>query len=96
LTELGCTAPSFDRVVRTKLSLRAKYELLRQGKLKESDSILASLYRRMFEDEEESQPDRKNAAKLPPIGQVEKHFSDGGSFFETTDDGWSMTGFLLK
>ena len=96
LTELGGKTPSFDRAVRTKLSLRVKYELLRQGKLKESDSVLASLYRRMFEDEENSPPDPKNAAKLPPIEEVEKFLPDGGSFFETTDDGWSMTGFFLK
>lgn len=96
LIELGCKAPSFDRVVRTKLSMRAKYQLLRQGKLKESDSIMASLYRRMFEDEEGGQPDPLNAAKLPPLEQIEKHLPDGGSYFETIDDGWSMTGFLLK
>ena len=96
LTELGCESPVFDRVVRTRLSLRAKYQLFRQGKLKESDSILASLARRMFEDEEGSQPDPLNAAKLPPIEQIEKHLPDGGSFFESIDEGWSMTGFLLK
>ena len=50
----------------------------------------------MFEDEEGSQPDPLNAAKLPPIEQIEKHLPDGGSFFESIDEGWSMTGFLLK
>jgi hypothetical protein len=57
---------------------------------------MAAIYRRMFEDEDGSQSDPLNAAKLPPIQQIEKHLPDGGSHFETIDDGWSMTGFLLK
>ena len=96
LKELGCANPSLDRLVRTKLSLRVKYRLLRQGKLKDSDSVLAALARRMFEDEDGGQPDPLNAAKLPPLQQIEKFLPDGGSYFESTEDGWTMTGFLLK
>lgn len=96
LNELGGVAPSFDRIVRTKLSMRAKYHLLRQGKLKESDSIMAALYRRMFEDEDGDEPDANNAAKLPPMKKIQQHFPDGGGYFETIQDGWAMTGFLLK
>lgn len=96
LQELGLKTASFDRLVRTKLSLRVKYQLLRQGKLKDSDSVLASLARRMFEDEDGGQPDPLNAAKLPPLNAIEKFLPDGGSFLESTADGWQMTGFLLK
>jgi hypothetical protein len=96
LKDLGCEKPMFDRAVRTKLSLRAKYQLLREGKLKDSDSVLASLARRMFEDEDGGQPDPLNAAKLPPLEQIEQFLPDGGSYIESTADGWFMTGFLLK
>jgi hypothetical protein len=96
LKELGCGSPAFDRVVRTKLSLRVKYELLRTGDLKDSDSILSTVVRRMFEDDEGGQPDPLNAEKLPPLQKIEKHLPDGGSYFERSDDGWSITGFLLK
>jgi hypothetical protein len=96
LKELGAKTPAFDRMVRTKLSLRAKYQLLRQGKLRESDSLLATLAKRLFEDEDGGQPDPLNAAKLPPLKQIEKFLPDGGSFIESTDEGWSVTGFLLK
>ncbi|MCG8651964.1 MAG: membrane or secreted protein, partial [Pirellulales bacterium] len=91
IKDLGGTHPAFDRAVRMKLSLRAKYELLRKGMLKDSDSLLSALYRRVFEDEEGDQPDPLNAAKLPPIGQVEQFFPNGGSFFEVKPDGWSVT-----
>ena len=98
LQELGCKQPVFDRVVRTKLSLRVKYELLRQGKLKDSDSVLAKLIQRIAEEELEQggEPDPLNADKLPPIEKIEKFLPDGGSYFEETEDGWKVTGFLLK
>lgn len=93
---LGGNSPAFDRLVRTRLSLRAKYQLLRQGKLKESDSVLASFYRRFLEDDEGSEPEPLNAGNLPPIEKIEKYLPDGGSYFETTVEGWSLTGFFLK
>ncbi len=95
LKQLGCEQPAYDRIVRMKLSMRAKYQLLRQGKLKESDSVLASVYRRIAEDAEGEEP-AMDAAQLPPMAQIEKYFPDGGSYFETTDDGWAISGFLLK
>jgi hypothetical protein len=78
------------------MSMRAKYELLRQGNLKDSDSVLSTILRRVIDDEDGGQPDPLNARKLPPIGQIEKHLTDGGAFVEETTEGWSMTGFFLK
>lgn len=97
MKQLGAAEVSFDRIVRTKLSLRVKYQLLRQGRLKESDTLLASLIRRAFENADEGgEPDPLNAAKLPPLNQIEKHLPEGGNFIEVTEDGWEMTGFFLK
>ena len=84
LKDLGCKDSSFDRAVRMKLSLRAKYELLRQGKLKESGSVMASFYRRFLQgDEEEEDPDPLKVETLPPLEKIERYLPDGGSFFET-------------
>ena len=96
LKDLGCKDAAFDRAVRMKLSLRAKYELLRQGKLKESGSVLASLYRRFLQSDEQEDPDPLKVGVLPPLEKIERYLPEGGSYFETTADGWSMTGFLLK
>lgn len=96
LKDLGCKDPSYDRVVRLKLSIRAKYELLRQGKLKGSDSVLVSIYRRLFAEEDGGEPDSLSAERLPPIQEIEKYFSSGGSYVDVVEDGWSVTGFLLK
>ena len=94
--ELGCVTPSLDRCVRLKLALRAKYELLKQGKLKESGSVLASFYRRFVEAEGSENTEPPDISKLPAREEIEKYFPDGGSFVETTENGWSLTSFLLK
>lgn len=96
LSDLGAGGQAFDRVVRSRLSLRIKYELWRQGKLKDSDTVLGSIYRRIF-DETEADDGKPLAAKqLPPLKQVEKYFPNGGSSLKTTKDGWEIIGFLLK
>lgn len=96
LKELGCKTPAMERVVRTKLSFRAKYNLLREGKLKDSDSVLSSFYRRFLEDQEAETDESINATDLPPLSVIEKYLPSGGGFSETTEDGWSLTGFLLN
>lgn len=96
LADLGCSDPAFDRAVRLNLSLRAKYELLRQGKLKQSSSVMASFYRRFLADDEGDQTDPLNVETLPPLEKIEQYLPNGGGYFETTEDGWTMTGFLLK
>jgi len=87
---------SMQRMVRTDLSLRVKYDLLREGKLRESDSLLTSLFRRIFENSKEEPNDPLDAKKLPPLEKVQQYFRPAGSFVRTTDDGWQLDGFLLK
>lgn len=94
--ELGCQNPSLDRCVRLKLALRAKYELLKKGKLKESGSLLASFYRRFLESENVEGAEPPDVSKLPELVDIQDYFPDGGSFVETMDNGWRLTSFLLK
>jgi len=97
LKELGVKNPIFDRVIRSKLSFRVKYELLRQGKLRESDSLLAKLFQRIAEEEEANgKSDPLDVETLPPLEQIGKYLPNGGSYIEETEDGWEMTGFYLK
>lgn len=96
LNKLGCQTPAYDRISRTRLALRAKYELLRMGKLRESDSMLATFIRRLSDEDEGGEPDPLNATKLPPFAAIEKFFPNGGRFTETVADGWELTSFLLK
>jgi hypothetical protein len=93
--EAGADQVAIQRIVRFRESLRTKYELLRRGELKDNDSMLSSIIRRLFDEEEESEIERPNAAKWPPFENVEKFFRNASSFAETTDEGWNLNGFLL-
>ncbi|MEM9825449.1 MAG: membrane or secreted protein [Planctomycetota bacterium] len=91
---LGGEQLALERLLRTSLSLRAKYQLLRAGKLGQSNSVVANLYRRIVGQED---PEEKlNAQKLPPFKDIERFFPNGAAFLQTTDDGWAITGFFLK
>jgi hypothetical protein len=96
LQDLGAENIAFDRVFRTKRSLRVKYELLRQGKLKQSDTVLGSLYRRIFEKQDANEREPLDATTLPPLSEIDEHLPDGGGYIQTADEGWAITGFLLK
>ena len=86
---------TFDSVSHPSIALRARYELLRKGELKDSDSLIANLLRRIVEEDEEGKPDQIQAGKLPPFEQIKKYLKSGGAFWQKTENGWSMTGFLM-
>ncbi len=94
--DLGANQVAMDRLVRLKTAMRAKYELLRQGQLRESDSVLATIVRRAIDNQSGGEPDPLNAKKLPPISKIEKHLTDGGAFTAETEEGWSLNGFFLR
>lgn len=94
---LGGDSLSLVRVNRLSRSLRTKYQLLRQGKLRESDSFLASLLRQITDgDQPTFEPENRSAAKLPPFEAIEGYLKAAGSFMKTEEDGWSLVGFLLS
>jgi hypothetical protein len=94
---LGGDSLSLVRVNRLSRSLRTKYQLLRQGKLRESDSFLASLLRQIADgDKPAFEPENRSAAKLPPFEAIEGYLKAAGSFMKTEEDGWSLVGFLLS
>jgi len=96
MEDLEPDSVAMNRIGRSKLGIRTKYELFRQGKLRESDSILATVIRRLFKEEEGVAPEDLDSAKLPPIDQIEKYLPNGGNFTRTEADGWSINGFMLK
>ncbi|WP_145342914.1 hypothetical protein [Rosistilla ulvae] len=87
------------RVLRSESAFRAKYELLRRGELKESDSVLAAIVRRLFvqsnaeTDEEELQVD---ASELPDFSILTKHLQPSGVTLKTEPAGWFVRGLMLK
>ncbi|TWT89514.1 membrane or secreted protein [Neorhodopirellula pilleata] len=93
--KMGADQIAIHRVVRLRESLRTKYELQRRGELKESDSVLATIIRRIANAKDEPEIERPNAAKWPAYDQVQEFFRNASSFVETTPEGWNLNAFLL-
>jgi hypothetical protein len=94
---------AMERIVRTDMAWRIKYELVRKRKFLESDSLLASLIRRLVERAEQAeteipaaQPPKIDTSKLPPFQDIQQHVQPGGGFMKTTDSGWIINQFLLR
>lgn len=94
---------AMERIVRTDMAWRIKYELVRNRKFLESDSLLASLIRRLIERAEQAeteipaaQPPKIDTSKLPPFQDIRQHVQPGGGFMKTTDSGWIINQFLLR
>jgi len=83
------------RMARTDLTLRAKYSLMREGKLRDSDSVMASLFRRVFMSKDDEAEDL-GTDKLPPFEQIQKYFRPAAGMSQATPLGWTLDGFLLK
>lgn len=95
LQQLGGDERLYARISRNDRTLRAKYALLQQGTLRDSDSVMASLFRRIFIEEDIDDELLQND-KLPPFERIQKYFRPAGAFSRATDAGWTLDGFLLK
>jgi hypothetical protein len=81
------------------LSYRVQYELFRDGKLPQSQSMVATIMERLTQPKKELRGKEKqqiDGTKLPPFDQIRGYLQPGGMMFESTEDGWVYTGFLLS
>lgn len=93
---------SMEWILRSDLTWRVKYELLRTKHFLESDSLLASLIRRGKERAEKAKkknqpaPEEIDLTQLPPFASIRDYLQPGGGFATTDQNGWTMTQFLLR
>jgi hypothetical protein len=98
LKRLGSASDSFRFFTRTDESYRATYELVKQNKLPQSETMLARLLNTMFKPQEEGGV-RKQAIDgklLPDFEKVVQYFGPGGMYVQSEKDGWYICGCLLK
>lgn len=100
LDQLHADKPQSFRIFsRTDESYRPNYELLRQGKLPQSKSLLGQALDGMLADEEDGNELRKQAidgSKLPEFEFVRRYLGPAGMVVETLPDGWMLTGVTLS
>lgn len=79
---------------------RPTYELLRQGKMPESETLLGRVLNRLLtppEDEEEGilRKQKIDGRQLPNFEMVRRYFSPAGVVVRSLDDGWFVAGATL-
>lgn len=98
LDRLDGKSNSFRFFTRTDEAYRATYELLRQGKLPEAETMFARLLNAVMGPEEEGEVRKQeiDGSKLPEFQSVQKYLGPAGFFIRSEDDGWMITGCVLK
>lgn len=85
---------------RTDETIRPTYELIRQGKMPQSQAILGKVINALFvpEDEENPEPRRQaiDGRHLPEFDKVRDHFGPAGIFAVSEEDGYFFKGFLFE
>ena len=85
---------------RTDKILETNYEMMRQGKMAQSQTVLARLLNEMFkEGDDDQQRDQKIDGKKMPENyaeQVAPYLGPSGWAMETLNDGWRISGLVLK
>ena len=86
--------------LRTDEAYRPTYELLRQGRMPESETLLGRMLNRLLtppEDEGEGilREQKIDGSELPDFEMVRRYFGPAGTVMRSDDDGWFIVGATL-
>jgi hypothetical protein len=86
--------------VRTDEAFRPEYELIRQGRMPESETMFGKFLNRLLTTEVEKEEgilrkQRLDGSELPSFEAVRRYFGPAGRVLESQKDGWLLTGTLL-
>lgn len=98
LAKLGAGEDSVRFFSRTDEEFRLSYEMIRQGKMPQSESMLGKLLNKTLGDED-SPTARKpeiDGSKLPDYQVVRRYLGPTGVFVQPHDNGWSITGVMVS
>lgn len=98
LVKLGQSNDSFRYFAKTEESYRATYEMMRQNKLPQTESMFARMLNMILNPDPEA-GDRKNeidGSKLPPYETMVKYLGPTGAFAQSEEEGWWVVGTLQK
>ena len=92
---------SVKSFVRTDEAFRPVYELLRQGKMPESETLLGRLLNRLMtqpDDEDEGilRQQKIDGRQLPAFEMVRRYFGPAGTIIRSEEDGWFVVGASLS
>ena len=101
LSRLLSGSNSVKSFVRTDEAFRPVYELLRQGKMPESETLLGRLLNRLMtqpddEDEDILRQQKIDGRQLPAFEMVRRYFGPAGTIIRSEEDGWFVVGASLS
>ncbi len=99
LSKLGASSSSVQTFSRTDEEFRGTYELLKQGKMPESKTLVGRVLNTILDedkDDEELREQQLDARQLPEYQMVRRYLGPGGMFAVSHEDGWSITGCFLS
>ncbi len=98
LKRLGAGEDSFCFFSRTDEEYRNSYELIRLGKMPESESMFGKLLNRLLGPEEKGvlRKQRLDGKSLPEYQIVRRYLGPAGLFVTTREDGWLVTGIMVS
>lgn len=98
LAALAADLDSFRMFTRTDEAYRGTYELLRQGKMPEAESLMGKLLNRMLGPDEEGvlREQEIDGSKMPEFEKMMKYLGAAGAYVRSEEEGWLIVGCLLK
>ena len=97
LKSLGADSTSMRMFSRLDKKNEPNYKLLQQGKMHQSDTIAGKLLNRLMgSPEEEQNIEKLDVSKMPEFEKVAKYLGPSGTYVQTRDDGWFISGAVLK
>lgn len=84
--------------VQNSVAYRVQYELFREGKLQDSQSMLASVLENLLQTDSEikEKTPRVDGKKLPPFSAISHFLQPSGFMCRSTEHGWEFGGLLLS
>jgi len=94
---LGGGQDAFRTIARTDRSFRPNYELMRQGKMPESETMLAKLLNRILGPDKKGPPRKQelDPKKMPQFSAISDFFGLSATYVRTEAAGWRISGALL-
>jgi len=97
LNKMGAASTSMRMFTRLDDKHHPNYELIRQGKLEHSQTLMGKLLSRLMGSGDGDKTVKKiDVSKMPEFAAVAKYLGPSGTFVRTDDGGWFASGVVLR
>jgi len=97
LNEMGAASASMRMFTRLDDKHHPNYELIRQGKLEHSQTMMGKILSRLMGSSDGDKTVQKiDVSKMPEFAAVTKYLGPSGTFVRTDDGGWFASGVVLR